>query len=275
MEAPAFGPLLRDWRHRRRLSQLDLALEADISPRHMSFVETGRSRPSRDVVLRLADSLSLTLRNRNSLLVAAGFAPANAERPLDDPDLAAARAIIQRILDAHMPFPALAIDRHWDLLANNGAVAALMAGASPVLLAPPVNVLRLSLHPDGLAPQIANLAQWKRHLIERLDQQVAVSGDAQLEALRDELAGYPAPASATPPAVGFGDRSAAIVRHPARPIVVPFDHHNVRDAGRSDAVGSGDRDLLPRRYRDCGTPARARLKICSCVPQRIDYNCNR
>lgn len=191
--------MLRDWRKRRRMSQLDLALEADISPRHMSFVETGRSQPSRDVVLRLAESLSLTLRNRNALLVAAGFAPANAERPIDDPGLAAARGVIQRILDAHMPFPALAVDRHWSLAASNASVTALLAGVGEALLAPPVNVLRLSLHPDGLAPRIANLAEWKRHLLDRLHRQVEASGDPVLEALAGELADYPAPASIVPP----------------------------------------------------------------------------
>lgn len=198
MESPELGALLRDWRQRRRLSQLDLALEAEISPRHMSFVETGRSRPSRDVVVRLADSLDLTPRNRNALLIAAGFAPASAERRYDDPGLTAARDIVQRILNAHMPYPALAVDRHWNMVANNDAVMALLGGVSPDLMRPPVNVLRLSLHPDGLGKQIANLAEWKRHLLERLDRQVEASGDAVLADLRAELAALPAPASAGP-----------------------------------------------------------------------------
>lgn len=199
MDHIGLGPTLRDWRKRRRLSQLDLALDAEISARHLSFIETGRSRPSRAVVLKLADGLGLTLRNRNNLLLAAGFAPGNAERSYDDPGLAAARGVVQRILDAHMPFPALAVDRHWNLVAGNCVVAALLAGVAPALLEPPMNVLRLSVHPDGLAPRIVNLAEWKRHLIERLHRQVEASGDEVLEALAEELKAYPAPASSAPP----------------------------------------------------------------------------
>lgn len=193
------GPLLREWRARRRLSQLDLAHSAEISPRHMSFIETGRSLPSREVVLRLAEGLNLNLRNRNALLMAGGYAPGHAERRFDDPALAPAREIIQRILDAHMPFPALAVDRHWSLVASNHSVTALLSGVAPHLLDPPVNVLRLSIHPEGLAGQILNLAEWKRHLIERLHRQVEASGDHQLEKLAEELKGYPAPASGAPP----------------------------------------------------------------------------
>jgi transcriptional regulator with XRE-family HTH domain len=196
-----FGELLRDWRQRRRLSQLDLAAEADLSTRHLSFVETGRARPSREMVLKLADALELPLRGRNALLVAAGFAPSFPERPLDDSAQGEARQLVQRILDAHMPFPALAVDRHWQLVMHNGSVRALMAGAAPQLLQPPVNVLRLSLHPDGLAPRIVNLADWKRHILERLRHQLHQSGDPGLEELMEELRSYPAPASKAP-AVG-------------------------------------------------------------------------
>jgi transcriptional regulator with XRE-family HTH domain len=194
-----FGDQLKLWRRQRHMSQLDLALEAEISARHLSFVETGRSRPSREMVLRLADCLSLPLRSRNALLLAAGFAPAYRESSLDDPDLAAAREAIQHILDGHSPFPALAVDRHWNMVAHNRMVTALSAGAAPALLTPPVNVLRLSLHPEGLAPRIFNLAEWKRHLLERLAGQIAASADPALEALRDELAAYPAPASKSRP----------------------------------------------------------------------------
>ena len=197
-----FGQQLRDWRQRRRLSQLDLAAEADLSTRHLSFVETGRAKPSRDMVIRLAEALELPLRSRNSLLIAAGYAPTYAERPLSDASQADARELVQRILDAHAPFPALAVDRHWQLVAHNAAVGGLMAGASAELLAPPVNVLRLSLHPQGLAPRIANLAEWKRHILERLRHQVGESGDPILEQLAEELGSYPAPASRTPPAAG-------------------------------------------------------------------------
>ena len=200
----SFGEQLRDWRQRRRMSQLDLAGEAELSTRHLSFVETGRAKPSRDMVVRLSDALELPLRSRNALLVAAGFAPGFPERPFDAAASAQARGAVQRILECHMPFPALAVDRHWHLVAHNAAVAPLMAGAAPHLLEPPVNVLRLSLHPEGLAPAIVNLADWKRHIIERLRHQVAQSGDAVLEALVDELRGYPAPASKSPTPAGQG-----------------------------------------------------------------------
>jgi transcriptional regulator with XRE-family HTH domain len=162
------GHLLRHWRQRRRLSQLELALEARISARHLSFIETGRARPSREMVLHLSEQLRLPLRERNRLLLAAGFAPSFPQRPLDDPALAAAREAVGRILAGHMPCPALAVDRHWTLVAMNPAVSALLAGVSPALLAPPVNVLRLSLHPEGLAPRIANLPDWRAHLLARL-----------------------------------------------------------------------------------------------------------
>ena len=195
-----FGGQLREWRQRRRMSQLDLALEAEISSRHLSFVETGRSRPSRDMVLRLAESLQLPLRSRNALLFAAGFAPTYPERGFDDPALDQARRAVQHILDAHAPFPALGVDRHWTMLAHNAVVPKLLGGVDPELLAAPVNVLRLSLHPAGLAPRIANLAEWKRHLIERLKGQIAASADPVLESLREELEAYPAPASGGPPA---------------------------------------------------------------------------
>ena len=171
------GTLLRDWRLRRRLSQLDLAGEADISTRHLSFVETGRAAPSREMVLRLANRLDVPLRERNRLLVAAGFAPMYGERRLDEPAMAAARQAIDLVLKGHEPYPALAVDRHWTLVSYNRAVPLLMAGAAPALLQPPVNVLRLSLHPDGLAPRIVNLAAWRAHVLERLRQQIVASGD--------------------------------------------------------------------------------------------------
>ena len=197
-----FGQQLRDWRQRRRLSQLDLASVADLSTRHLSFVETGRAKPSREMVMRITEALELPLRSRNSLLVAAGFAPIFPERPLETaPD---SRALVQRILDCHMPFPALAVDRHWHMVAHNPAVATFLGGVAPSLLEPPVNVLRLSLHPDGLAPAIVNLAEWKRHILERLRHQIAQSGDPVLEALAEELQAYPAPASKSPPPAAGG-----------------------------------------------------------------------
>jgi transcriptional regulator with XRE-family HTH domain len=187
------GDQLRAWRQRRRMSQLDLALEAEVSTRHLSFVETGRAAPSREMVLRLAERLEVPLREQNLMLVAAGFAPVFAERRLDDPAMQPARAAIDQILAGHEPFPALAIDRHWTLVGANRAVMRLLDGAEPALLAPPVNVLRLSLHPQGLAPRIVNLQQWREHLLARLRRQAELSADAAIVALLAELRAYPAP----------------------------------------------------------------------------------
>jgi transcriptional regulator with XRE-family HTH domain len=184
------GQIVREWRRRRRLSQLDLALTSDISTRHLSFVETGRSQPSREMVLRLAERLEVPLRQRNELLLAAGYAPAFLERPIDDPALTAARAAMERLLDAHEPYPALAIDRHWNLVAANRAVASLFECVSPALRQPPVNVLRNSLHPDGLASKIGNLHEWRAHLISRLRRQIDQRGDPVLVDLLGELRGY-------------------------------------------------------------------------------------
>lgn len=192
-EQAGIGDQLRGWRQLRRMSQMDLALEADISTRHLSFVESGRSRPSRQMVLRLAERLEVPLRARNALLLAAGHAPAYAERKLDDPSLAAARRAIELILKGHEPFPALAVDRYWTLVAHNDAVTPLLERASDALLEPPVNVLRLSLHPEGIAPAIVNLAEWRAHLLRRLREQCIASGDPELARLRDELQTYPAP----------------------------------------------------------------------------------
>src|SRR5712692_5836760 len=176
----AVGDHLREWRQRRRLSQLDLACAADISTKHLSFLETGRSQPSRDMVLHLADRLEIPLRDRNILLVAAGYAPVFPERPLGDPALGAARKAIDLVLTGHEPFPALAVDRHWTLIASNRAIPPLLAGASTSLLQPPVNVLRLTLHPEGLAPRVANLPEWRAHILERLRHQIGATADPVL-----------------------------------------------------------------------------------------------
>jgi transcriptional regulator with XRE-family HTH domain len=193
---PSFGDHLRAWRLRRRMSQLDLAGDAEISTRHLSFVETGRSLPSREMVLRLAERLEVPLRERNAMLVAAGYAPMYRERPLDDPAMAAAKDAVQLILRSHEPHPALAVDRHWNLVAHNRLVPLLLAQVAPDLLQPPVNVLRLSLHPRGLAPLLVNLGQWRHHLFERLRQQIQLTGDATLQALEQELLTYPVPEDA-------------------------------------------------------------------------------
>ena len=187
------GTLLREWRVRRRLSQLDLALDAGISARHLSFVETGRARPSAEMVLHLADELGVPLRERNRLLLAAGYAPVYEERALDDPEMQPVHEAVQLVLDGHDPYPAITVDHGWALVAHNRGAAMLMAGLPEHLLAPPMNVLRASLHPEGLAPRIVNLAEWKSHLLERLGRQAALTGDPALRTLYDELDTYPAP----------------------------------------------------------------------------------
>jgi transcriptional regulator with XRE-family HTH domain len=194
------GDLLREWRQHRRLSQLALALDADISTKHLSFLETGRSRPSRDMLLHLADLLEIPLRERNALLQAAGFAAIYPQHALTDPPMRAAREAVDTVLAAHDPYPALAVDRHWNLLAANRATQRLLAAAvAPALLAPPVNVLRASLHPDGLAPAIANLPIWRGHILARLRQQIAATADPQLTSLAAELAAYPGGTDHPPP----------------------------------------------------------------------------
>jgi len=207
------GDHLREWRQRRRLSQLELACEADISTRHLSFLETGRAQPSREMVLHLAERLDVPLRERNAILVAAGYAPVFPDRSLDDPALAAAREAIRLVLQGHEPSPAIAVDRHWVLVAANRAVAPLIAGADPALLAPPMNVLRLSLHPQGMAPRILNFSQWRGHILDRLRRQVSASADPVLNDLLSELETYmaPGPIDAPDEAVGHGDPAGFVV----------------------------------------------------------------
>jgi len=206
------GEMLRDWRQRRRFSQMDLALEADISTRHLSFLETGRSLPSRDMLLHLAERLEVPLRDQNSLLVAAGFAPVFAERGLDSPALAAARKAIDIVLAGHDPFPALAVDRHWTLIAANDALPPLLSGVEETsLLEGAVNVLRLSLHPGGLAPRILNLPEWRGHILARLRRQIDLSADRVLIDLMEELAAYPAPKSRTSQVVQEDEHSGVFV----------------------------------------------------------------
>jgi transcriptional regulator with XRE-family HTH domain len=205
------GDHLRAWRQRRRLSQLDLALEAEISAKHLSFLETGRAQPSRDMVLRLAERLEVPLRERNLLLVSAGYAPVFSQRPLDDAALQPARKAVDLVLKGHEPYPAIAIDRHWTLVAHNAAIPALLTSAAPQLLRPPVNVLRLSLHPEGLAPRIENLAEWRAHLLARLRQQIEVTADSELARLLDELTAYPAPGGAKSARADVNQDDAGVV----------------------------------------------------------------
>ncbi|WP_422746835.1 helix-turn-helix domain-containing protein [Mycobacterium sp. WMMD1722] len=188
----SFGRALRTWRVRRRLSQLELALAADVSARHISFVETGRATPSRAMVLRLADALGVPARARNELLLAAGLAPAYPERRLDHPDLAAVRAGLDRVLAAHEPFPCVAVDRGWDVVATNAAAGVLLEGVSPALLERP-NALRIALHPDGLARRIVNLGPWRHHLLGRLRREVSAGAEPALRELLAELESLPGP----------------------------------------------------------------------------------
>jgi len=192
------GEHLREWRQRRHLSQLDLAVDADISARHLSFVETGRAAPSRDMVLKLAERLAVPLRERNVLLVSAGYAPAFPQRPLDDPALKAAREAINLVLKAHEPNPALAYDRHWNLVSANRMVAPLLEGIPQRLLGQPFNILRLAFHPEALAPRTVNLAEWCGHLLERLHRQCEATADPELIKLYQDLKSYPIPARSGP-----------------------------------------------------------------------------
>jgi transcriptional regulator with XRE-family HTH domain len=192
------GEHLREWRQRRHLSQLDLASDAEISARHLSFVETGRAAPSREMVLKLAERLEVPLRERNVLLVAAGFAPAFPQRPLDDPALKSAREAINLVLKAHEPNPALAYDRHWNLVSANRMLPPLLEGVPERLLGQPFNILRLAFHPEGLASRTVNLAEWAAHLLERLHRQCEATADPELIKLYNDLRSYPLPARSGP-----------------------------------------------------------------------------
>jgi transcriptional regulator with XRE-family HTH domain len=185
------GDLLRQWRERRRLSQMDLALQAEVSTRHLSFVETGRSKPSQAMILRLAEQLDLPLRERNHLLLAGGYAPVYAESALDVPHMASVRAVLRQLLAGHEPYPAAVVDRSWNMVDANSGIALFTAGCAPWLLEPPANALRISLHPEGMAPRIANLGEWRAHVLGRVRRQVAMTHDPDLSKLCTELQNYP------------------------------------------------------------------------------------
>jgi transcriptional regulator with XRE-family HTH domain len=185
------GELLRSWRTRRNLSQLELALNAAVSARHVSFLETGRSRPSREMVIRLAEELEVPLRERNALLLAAGYAPVYSERPLNAPEMGAVKQALDRFLRAHEPYPAVIVDRYHNLLAANDALDLLLDGVAADLLEPPANGMRLALHPRGMAPRTLNLPEWSAHLLQRVRREAHVTGDPKLAELYDEMASYP------------------------------------------------------------------------------------
>ncbi|WP_406120160.1 helix-turn-helix domain-containing protein [Streptomyces sp. NBC_00989] len=226
-DAPAgkgVGPLLRAWRERRRVSQLELALRADSSARHISFVETGRSRPSEEMVLRLAEHLDVPVRERNSLLLAAGYAPHYPETPLDDPALAALREGLERLIQGYEPFPALVVDATYTVVAANRGIAMLLDGVPESLLQPPLNAMRLTLHPDGLAPRIRNLGEWRGHLLAQMERQIALHRSEPLRALHEEVAAYPAPGTAGAGDAGDGgDEPAPPVPYFALPMRIEHD----------------------------------------------------
>ena len=202
-----FGVLLRRWRVTRRMTQADLAFAANSSTRHLSCLETGRAQPSREMVMRLCEELEVPLRERNALMLAAGFAPAFAERPLAE--LSAARQAIDQILKAHKPYPAFALDRHWNVIASNSALPQLYEGCSPELLKQPINAVRLVLHPLGMGPRILNFIEWRAHTIAVLKQQIETRPDPVIQALLSEVTGYPVPGGGVALATGDGPQRYA------------------------------------------------------------------
>ncbi|MFJ9378346.1 helix-turn-helix domain-containing protein [Streptomyces sp. NPDC101455] len=212
------GPLLRAWRERRRVSQLELALRADSSARHISFVETGRSRPSEEMVLRLAEHLDVPVRERNSLLLAAGYAPRYPETPLDDPALDALREGLERLIQGYDPYPALVVDATYTVVAANRGITMLLDGVPESLLQPPLNAMRLTLHPQGMAPRIRNLGEWRGHLLAQMERQIALHRSEPLRALYEEVRAYPAPGTGDE-----GDEQPTPVPHFALPMRIEHD----------------------------------------------------
>ncbi|MFJ4922353.1 helix-turn-helix domain-containing protein [Streptomyces sp. NPDC088725] len=207
------GSLLRGWRKLRHITQLELALKAESSARHISFIETGRSTPSQSMVLHLAEQLDVPVRERNSLLVAAGYAPSYPETPLTAPAMTPLRAALEQVLTAYEPNPALVMDGMYDVVAANGGVGMLLDGVAGHLLEPPMNAMRLTLHPQGLAPRIRNLGEWRAHLLERMERQAALRSSQALYSLYEEVAAYPAPAGGAP-AADMRDDGHGLAPHP-------------------------------------------------------------
>ncbi|MFI2640648.1 helix-turn-helix domain-containing protein [Streptomyces sp. NPDC018610] len=213
------GPLLRAWRERRRVSQLELALHADSSARHISFIETGRSRPSEEMVLRLAERLDVPVRERNALLLAAGYAPHYPETPLDAPALGALREGLERLIVGYEPYPALVVDAHYDVVTANRGITMLLEGVPESLLVPPLNAMRLTLHPEGLAPRIRNLREWRGHLLAQMERQIALHRSPRLRKLYEEVAAYPV----TESGFGLAEEPAGDVPYFALPMVIEHD----------------------------------------------------
>ena len=248
------GPLLRDWRQRRRLSQLELASQAEVSARHLSFVENGRARPSREMVLHLCEQLDVPLRERNALLVAAGFAPVYRQTDLDAPEMESVRLAIDQVLKGHEPYPAVVVDRRWNLVAGNDAVAIFVNDVDPGLLEPPMNVLRLTMHPRGLATRIVNFAEYRHHLLTRLRREAMITGDDGLAALYEELVAYPAPDDD----VGFDAAPPVVMPLRLRTNDGDFSFFSTiatfGTAGRHHPRGAVDRSVLPGRRDDRALP---------------------
>ncbi|MEU7606863.1 helix-turn-helix transcriptional regulator [Streptomyces sp. NPDC041003] len=220
--APTVGALLRAWRERRGISQLELAGRADSSSRHISFIETGRSRPSEEMVLRLANRLDVPVRERNALLLAAGYAPRYAQTALDDPSMETLREGIQQLLTGYEPYPALVVNATYDVVAANRGIAMLLDGLPEHLLTPPLNAMRITLHPEGLAPRIRNLAEWRGHLLAQMERQIALARSEPLRALYEEVSAYPVPPAAERPGDG---EPAEPVPYIALPLVIEHDGH--------------------------------------------------
>ncbi|MCZ4511570.1 helix-turn-helix transcriptional regulator [Streptomyces sp. ActVer] len=222
--AKGVGPLLRGWREQRRVSQLELALRAGSSARHISFVETGRSRPSEEMVLRLAEHLDVPVRDRNALLLAAGYAPRYPETPLDDPALDALREGVERLIQGYEPYPAFVVDATYNVVAANRGIAMLLDTVPEHLLAPPLNAMRLTLHPEGLAPRIRNLREWRGHLLAQMERDIALRRSEPLRALHEEVAAYPYPSEGSPGSENESDEGPGeIVPHFALPMQIEHD----------------------------------------------------
>ncbi|MBT2482838.1 helix-turn-helix domain-containing protein [Streptomyces sp. ISL-94] len=216
---PTVGSLLRTWRERRGISQLELAGRADSSSRHISFIETGRSRPSEEMVLKLAEHLDVPMRERNSLLLSAGYAPRYAHTPLDDPSMGTLRQGLERLLSGYEPYPALVVDATYDVIAANRGILMLLDGLPEHLLVPPLNAMRITLHPEGLAPRIRNIREWRGHLLAQMERQIALARSEPLRALHEEVSAYPVPD-------GPGDAEAdEPVPYFALPLVIEHDGH--------------------------------------------------
>ena len=261
------GDLLREWRRRRRLSQLDLAIAANVSSRHLSFVETGRRRPTSEMILHLAEHLDVPLRDRNALLLAGGYAPAYPERGLAEPELKAVRDALRKVLAGHEPYPAVVVNRWWELVDANPGIELFTRHVIAKLIEPPVNVLRLSLHPDGMAPRIANLPEWRAHLLARLHRQAEATGDQRLAGLHDELAAYPGGESGAAARNRRGG-PAPLPRRRTRTLLHQHHRHGRHADGRHRR-GAGHRVVLPGRRDHRGGPRRPASAVPSgCSPSR-------